>query len=126
MELEQATILVADDEPFIRAHVVTFLRRMGCAVLEAADGHGALDKARLGPDLILLDVAMPGMDGLETAAALRKNEKTRDIPILMFSAKAAEDDISRGLEAGADEYVTKPAQLPFIAQRIRNLLQRYG
>lgn len=104
-----ANILVVDDEENIRELLAFNLTREGHQVITAADGVSAINKAREGNiDLIILDLMLPGLDGLEVCRRLRAEEATRPIPIIMLTAKSEELDKVVGLEIGADDYVTKP------------------
>ena len=104
------SVLIADDDEFIRRLVVTTLEDVsGVRLVEARDGREAIDVAsRERPALILLDVAMPSMDGIEACRRLRSSPETSATPIVMLTAHAAEGDETRALEAGADRYLTKP------------------
>jgi two-component system phosphate regulon response regulator PhoB len=118
-------ILVVDDEPDLLELLETNLTAAGYEVLVAADGHEALEKARKArPQLILLDVMLPEMDGLEVCKSLRGNPATDTIPILMLTARAGEIDRVLGLELGADDYVTKPFSVRELVLRIKKLLSR--
>jgi DNA-binding response OmpR family regulator len=102
-------ILVAEDEPDIRGLVAFSLRYAGYEVVEATDGQEALDKALSElPDLILLDVRMPKMNGYEVCGLLKIGEATAEIPVLFLSARGQEAEIKKGLELGAEEYILKP------------------
>ena len=115
-------ILVVDDEPTLVATVRYNLERDGYQVMTAADGEAALASARAHkPDLILLDVMLPGMDGLEVCRVLRREMST---PILMLTAKTDEVDKVVGLELGADDYVSKPFGMRELLARVRALLRR--
>jgi len=118
-------ILVVDDE-VDAVELVTFnLKAAGYEVLSAADGQEALKKARSAlPQLIVLDLMLPEVDGLEVCKILRRDPTTRGIPILMLTAKAAEIDRVLGLELGADDYVTKPFSPRELVLRIKRLLRR--
>jgi CheY-like chemotaxis protein len=104
------SVLIADDDEFIRRLVITTLEDVsGVRLVEASDGREAVEvAAREQPALILLDVAMPSMDGIEACRRLRSLPATRTTPIVMLTAHAGEDDETRALEAGADRYLTKP------------------
>lgn len=118
-------ILVVDDEPSILELIRINLEREGYEVQTAADGRAALlavERAR--PDLILLDVMLPGMDGLAVCRTLYQNPATRDIPIIMLSARGEELDKVLGLEMGADDYLTKPFSLRELLARIKARLRR--
>ncbi len=118
-------ILVVDDEPEAVELVEYNLRQAGFDVLTAADGAEALKMARAKlPGLILLDLMLPEIDGLEVCKMLRRDPATASIPIIMLTAKAAEIDRVLGLELGADDYVTKPFSLRELVLRIKKLLHR--
>lgn len=104
------SVLIADDDEFIRRLVITTLEDVsGVRLVEARDGREALEVATAErPELILLDVAMPHMDGIAACRRLRELPATRSIPIVMLTAHAGEEDETRALEAGADRYLTKP------------------
>lgn len=121
----QRTILVVEDEPILRDTIVYNLRAEGYDVLTAGDGATALDTAqRSRPDLVLLDVMLPVLDGLEVCRQLRQRSETTDVPILMLTARADETDKVVGLELGADDYVTKPFSWRELRARVRALLRR--
>jgi CheY-like chemotaxis protein len=116
-------IVVADDDPFIRRLVAFTLTKFGYAVSEACDGAAALKLVRdVRPDLVVLDVLMPEMDGLEVTRALVQDPATSDIPILILSANAQRSDIEAGLESGASAYVTKPFEPEVLGERVAELL----
>lgn len=118
-------ILVVDDEPDAVDLVQFNLSNAGYDVITAADGEEALKKARTYcPDLILLDVMLPEIDGLEVCKLLRRDAATSGIPIIMLTARAAEIDRILGLELGADDYVTKPFSPRELVLRVKNLLRR--
>jgi DNA-binding response OmpR family regulator len=116
-------VLVADDEDDIRALVGVAVRRAGCVLVGAeADGDTALATARTTlPDLVVLDVSMPGRTGLEVCAALRSDPTTTWIRVLLLSAGASQDDVARGLAAGADAYLPKPFSVADLVAEIRSL-----
>src|SRR5438552_3812655 len=117
-------ILVVDDEPDAVELVEFNLRSAGYEVVKAGDGAEALKKARaVLPQLIVLDLMLPEVDGLEVCKILRRDATTRAIPILMLTAKAAEIDRVLGLELGADDYVTKPFSPRELVLRIKRLLR---
>jgi DNA-binding response OmpR family regulator len=118
-------VLVADDEEDIRALVAFRLRRAGYDVITAADGAEALTLAttRL-PDLIVLDMMMPKATGLEVTRSLREQDSTRDIPVILLTARAQEADVASGFEAGADDYVKKPFSPMDLQLRVQALLER--
>ncbi len=118
-------ILVVDDEPDAVELVEFNLRGAGFDVITAGNGDEALKKARTyAPDLILLDLMLPEVDGLEVCKILRRDSATSALPIIMLTAKAAELDRVLGLELGADDYVTKPFSPRELVLRVKNLLRR--
>jgi two-component system phosphate regulon response regulator PhoB len=118
-------ILVVDDEPEAVELVEFNLQQAGYAVVTAADGAEALSKARASqPSLIVLDLMLPEVDGLEVCKMLRRDPATAGIPIVMLTAKAAEIDRVLGLELGADDYITKPFSPRELVLRVKKLLQR--
>jgi len=118
-------ILIVDDEPDVLDLVKTNLTNAGFFVATADDGEEALKKANsLIPDLILLDLMLPQVDGLEVCKILRRSDATRDIPIIMLTARASEIDRVLGLELGADDYVTKPFSPRELVLRVKALLRR--
>ena len=118
-------ILAVDDEPDALELIEVNLKGAGYEVCSAASGAEALRQARsLGPALILLDLMLPEIDGLEVCKCLRRDPKTASIPIIMLTARAAEIDRVVGLEVGADDYVTKPFSPRELVLRVKNLLKR--
>ena len=118
-------ILVVDDEEDILELVRYNLAREGYHVAGALSGEDALRKARSQAfDLIVLDLMLPGIDGLEVTKILKANEKTRHIPIVMLTAKGEETDIVTGLELGADDYITKPFSPRVLIARVRTARRR--
>lgn len=118
-------ILVVDDEKHILELIRFNLEKEGFKVLTAEDGAEALNLVRMEqPDLIVLDIMLPGMDGFEVCEMLSQDPSTRDIPIIMLSARAAEPDKVRGLEKGADDYVTKPFSPRELVARVKARLRR--
>ena len=123
----KSTILVIDDEADLVELVSYNLKREGYEVVCAADGKAGLQSARHHkPDLIVLDVMMPSLDGLEVCRALRGDARTSGVPIIMLTAKAAEADRIVGLELGADDYVTKPFSPRELVARVKAVLRRAG
>jgi len=121
----QMTILVVDDEPDLVELITYNLEQQGFNILSASDGAQALElaKSRL-PDLIVLDVMMPKLTGLEVAKRLRAQTETASMPIIMLTAKAEEADELGGLGAGADDYITKPFSMQVLVARINALTRR--
>jgi two-component system phosphate regulon response regulator PhoB len=123
--MQKPTLLVVEDDPDIVELVRYNLEREGFRVLLAADGtRGLADAQRLQPDLVLLDLMLPGLDGLEVCRRLRASEASRQIPILMLTAKGEESDVVIGLELGADDYLAKPFSPRELVARVRALLRR--
>lgn len=116
-------VLVVDDDDDILMLVSYRLEREGYEVAHARDGHEALRVAAArAPDVIVLDVMMPGPDGYEVTRRLREAEATRATPIVLLTARAEETDVARGLAAGADDYVKKPFSPSALADRVQLLL----
>lgn len=121
----QKTILVVDDEQDIIDLLSYNLRKEGFAVLSATNGQQAVDIATdSNPDLIVLDIMMPEMDGLEVCKSLKKNPTTSNTAIIFLTAKAGEIDQIVGLELGADDYIQKPISPRVLIARIKNILRR--
>jgi diguanylate cyclase (GGDEF)-like protein len=122
-----ATILVADDDPRILQLLNIVLERAGYGVVLAQDGSEAVRLAQiLVPDMILVDIMMPHMDGFEVCRQLRNDTRTSHLPIVMLTSRSAVGDKVTGFESGADDYVTKPFDLDELLARIRALLRRAG
>lgn len=120
--IAQKKILVVDDEDTIREVVRRYLERDGFSVREAADGYEALDAIQESPpDLIVLDLMLPGIDGLTITQHLRQD---RHIPIIMLTAKGEVSDRIRGLDLGADDDITKPFSPQEVVSRVRAVLRR--
>jgi DNA-binding response OmpR family regulator len=116
-------VLVADDDPDILALVRLRLERDGYEVLSAPDGETAFDLAiARTPDLALLDVMMPRLDGFELTRRLRDHGPTAGIPIILLTARVQEPDVEQGLAAGADDYVTKPFSPQALGERVQAVL----
>jgi DNA-binding response OmpR family regulator len=120
-------ILVVDDEPDALELISFNLKGAGYEVITAEDGNSALRKARAQhPALILLDLMIPEVDGLEVCKILRRDPETSDTPIIMVTAKAGEVDRVLGLELGANDYITKPFSPRELVLRVKNILQRFA
>jgi len=120
--MNTATVLVVDDEPQLRRTMRATLADLGYLVIEARSGEEALEKLRTeSPDLILLDMNMPGIGGLETCRAVRE---TSEVPIIVLSVRNTERDKVEALDAGADDYVTKPFGIQELLARIRVAMRR--
>lgn len=118
-------ILLVEDEAAIREMTAMALERAGFAVVEAEDAHQAERVLSDGlPDLILLDWMLPGSSGIELARRFRRDEYTREVPIIMLTARSEEDDRIRGLDSGADDYVTKPFSPRELIARIKAVIRR--
>lgn len=116
-------ILVADDESDLLYAVTLQLETNGFEVLSATDGQQALEKARKGnPDLIILDLMLPKIDGFKVCRMLRLDTRYKDIPIILFSARAQESDKKAGQEVGANAYVVKPFEPKVLLGKINELL----
>ena len=123
--MKETKLLIADDNPGIRRMLEHCLRGDDRQLLTAEDGHAALDLARLHlPNLIILDVRMPGRDGHEVCAELRADERTRLIPIIMLSGLGEPEDELKGINGGADAYMAKPFNLNEFQARVNSLLWR--
>jgi two-component system phosphate regulon response regulator PhoB len=123
--LSSPLVLVVEDE----ASLVTMLRynleKQGFRVEEAADGQEAMTRiAETQPDLVLLDWMLPAMSGLEVCRQIRRRAATRDLPVIMLTARAEDQDAVRGLNVGADDYITKPFSMDALLARMRALLRR--
>ena len=112
-------ILVVDDDVVVRLMVRETLEQAGFPVEEAEDGEQALSAVkRLRPELVLLDVMMPGMDGYEVCRELKADEKTKDIPVIFLSARDSDSDVVKGFELGAVDYITKPISQEILRVRV--------
>src|ERR671919_2167661 len=121
---EPPRVLVADDNPANLEILETRLARQGYEVITAKDGDEALVAARAQtPDLILLDVMMPGKDGIEVCRELKADGDLPFMPVILVTAKADPDDIVAGLNAGGDEYITKPVDHAALVARVRSILR---
>ena len=121
----QPVILAADDDPDILELVTFRLERSGYTVLQARDGEEALSLARQArPDLAVLDVMMPKMDGFEVTRKMREDESTRHIPIILLTARAQDADVQQGFDAGADDYIRKPFSPQELRARVQAILGR--
>lgn len=121
----QTSLLVVEDEQDLLEVLRFSLSREGFTVRTAENGEDAIRLVReKRPDLLVLDLMLPTIDGLSVCRALRSNEQTRDLPVVMLTAKGEESDIIKGLEAGADDYVTKPFSPKVLLARINAVLRR--
>jgi DNA-binding response OmpR family regulator len=123
MTADRRVVLVADDDEDILSLVNTVLERAGYEVVATRDGAEALAAAmQRRPDLVVLDVAMPEVDGLEVLRRLRAHASTTDVPVLLLSARVQEDDVKRGFDTGANAYVQKPFSPREFRDRVNELL----
>jgi CheY-like chemotaxis protein len=120
-----ALVLLVDDEDQLRRVMRDLLERQGYTVVEARDGAEALDEVdRHGPDIVILDLNLPGVDGYSVLSQLRSRTSTRQLPIIVLTAKGDEDNEVRVLELGADDFLTKPFRAKALAARLENVLSR--
>ncbi len=123
--MDKPRILVVDDEPDILELIRFTLERDGLQVFTVDTGEAALAQvARLEPDLVILDLMLPGLDGLGVCRRLKGNASTSDVSVLMLTARTEDSDIVTGLEAGAEDYVTKPFSPKVLLARVRAILRR--
>ena len=123
--MSKTQILIVEDDADIRELITYNLEREGYVVAQAASGEQAIKLiARRQPDLVLLDLMLPEMDGLEVCRKLKAEPKTRSLPIIIVSAKGEEPDVVTGLELGADDYVTKPFRPKELVARVRAVFRR--
>ncbi|MBE2220848.1 MAG: response regulator [Anaerolineae bacterium] len=117
------SVLIVDDEPMARTLLRLMLVRAGFNVSEAEDGFDALEKVQASqPDIILLDVMMPGMDGFSVCEELRQRKETSQLPVIMLSAKTDLDSINKGLRVGATKYLTKPISPDDLTRHVKEIL----
>jgi len=122
---ERAVVLVADDDTDIRELVLFRLERAGYEVVAAKDGEEALRQAvELQPDLAVLDVMMPKLNGYEVTQELRRSEATSAMPVILLTARVQDEDITRGFDAGADDYIKKPFSPQELRARVQAVLGR--
>ena len=118
-------VLVIDDDPVIVQLLRVNFEIEGFEVVSAADGREGFEKAKSArPDLVLSDIMMPRMDGLELVAQLKAHAATRSLPVILLSAKAQNAEVQQGLDAGADDYVTKPFDPLELIDRVNAVLAR--
>ncbi len=123
MATESRTILVVDDSELNRMMMESFIDPLGHRVIHAADGRDALQQVKaVRPNLILLDVMMPEMDGFEVCRRIKSNPETRTIPIIIITALDKTEDNVKGIEAGADDFLTRPFDAVILAARMKSLL----
>jgi two-component system phosphate regulon response regulator PhoB len=123
--LTKPLVLVVEDEAALATMLRYNLEKQGFRVVEATDGQEALTRiAEAQPDLVLLDWMLPQMSGLEVCRQIRRRSNTRDLPVIMVTARADDQDAVRGLDTGADDYIAKPFSMDALLARIRALLRR--
>ena len=122
--MQNSRVLIVDDEPQVIQFLAELYQASGAEVLSCADGRQALEMARREqPDLVLLDVMMPGMDGYEICRALKEDERTQRIPVIMITGLGELDHKLKGLDAGADDFLTKPVNSTELLTRSRTLIR---
>jgi len=117
--MDRKKIMVVDDEYTIRELVALTLEE-DYDIIKAESGNDALNKMSLKPDLIILDVMMPHLDGFTVCKGLKSNKETKHIPIIIFTAKHQMEDVKKAIEIGADEYITKPFEPEMLRQRVKS------
>ncbi|TAM37524.1 response regulator [bacterium] len=123
--MDKKKILVVDDESGLVEMLSIRLEVNNYQVISASDGQEGLDKARSeAPDLIILDLMLPRLDGYQVCRALKSDEKYKQIPIVIFTARAQESDIRAGKEAGADAYITKPFEPDILLAKVSQLIEK--
>ena len=119
-------VLIADDNEALRRLIIEALPKHKFEVYQATDGFETLDTVKnLRPDIVILDVMMPGIDGTEVCRAMRENAQTRNIPVIMLTARTSIEDRLKGIESGADDYITKPFDFMELQARVEMHLRRY-
>ncbi|MBI1303969.1 MAG: response regulator [Phycisphaera sp.] len=127
MTTAKAQLLIVEDEPEIAELIEFHAERAGMRARTIHSGRLALEVLRREkPDLVVLDLMLPDLDGLEVCRRMKQNEDTRSIPIVMVTAKGEEADVVAGIELGAEDYVTKPFSPRVLMARLRNVLRRHG
>lgn len=117
--IEGKKILIIDDEEFFALPVISFLEKNGAEGIWSKDGLSGLQAARReNPDLIILDLMLPGMNGFQVSRLLKFDDQYSHIPVLIVSAKDTQEDINLGMESGCDEYITKPVNYEELKQKI--------
>ena len=125
--MSRQPVLVVEDEAALATMLRYNLEKQGFRVDEAADGQEAMIRiAEAPPDLVLLDWMLPVMSGIEVCRQIRRRSETRDLPVIMVTARTDDQDAVRGLNTGADDYVTKPFNMDALLARVRALLRRAG
>jgi DNA-binding response OmpR family regulator len=119
-------VLIIEDDPDIALSIRQYLQRQGGFTVSVAESgeRGLIAAREVRPDLVLLDLMLPGIDGLKVCAALREDPETAEVPVIMLTARVEERDRVEGLDLGADDYITKPFSLRELAARVRAVLRR--
>ncbi len=121
----QATILIVEDDPAIREMIVFSLTREGYDTIKASSGNEALEQLSIiRPDLVIIDWGLPDFSGIELLKMIRRDDVTKEIPVIMLTARGEETDKIKGLDSGADDYLTKPASIRELQARIKAHLRR--
>ena len=121
------SILIVDDEPMARTLLRLMLVRSGYEVIEAVDGYDALEKLRtILPDLVVLDVMMPGLNGFDVCSSIREGQATSRIPVIMLSAKTDTASVSQGMDVGATRYLTKPVSPDELTRQVSDILADFS
>lgn len=127
MEKDEIKLLVIEDDADIRTLILFTLRKEGYVVIGVATGEEGLQMIKdRKPDLVVLDLMLPGIDGMEVCRSLRSDPETGSTPVIMLTARSGDDDVVTGLGCGADDYVIKPFSPKVLSARIRTLLRRTG
>lgn len=122
-----AKVLVVDDSKTIRIMMENGLKKSGYEVITAIDGEDGLIKAFTDqPDIIVLDVMMPKLNGFQVCRKIKRDERTKHIPVLMLTAQDQKEEILEGFNAGADEYLCKPFKFDELLSQVKTLLKLYG
>ena len=122
--MEQKTILIIDDAPTLRAVMSAELKQKGYKTIIVSNGEQGIDMAKeCKPDLILLDIMMPGIDGFETCRRLKRDDMTRNIPVIMVSVRSQPRDLQRAVDAGAGDYVVKTQALEGLCLKVTKILE---
>ncbi len=125
IERNSTKVLIADDDEIIEDLLFQRFNRMGYSVIRAHNGEEALARAHKdSPDIVILDVMMPGIDGIAVLRQMKSNPKLKHIPVVMLTAKGQEDNVVNGLESGAHDYITKPFNLDELVARVSGILRR--
>jgi CheY-like chemotaxis protein len=117
-----ATVLIVEDDEITRSLTQRFLKQYGFEVLVATDGDSAVAASKSCPDVILMDLGLPGLDGFEATRRLKADAVTGRIPVIALTASAGSDEVIKALEVGFDDYITKPVSVPRLISKIESVL----